>query len=316
MSDTQGSFDASFEVVHNGNQVRREECNANENQLNSIHRQPGEQIRIEFPIENATLGAIFTVAKPPFLSDEGRVIVGDRIGNLDNCQLLENACKGKVKARIMLEGLDEDEEQARDMGELIEKLNHDIQNHKLVVIAPHGGNIEPGTDLEAEYVANHFSSDVASLWLCKGFSSKSNGQSNKDALERWHITSTKISEKSFPKLNTIIGDNPRFDYSIAFHGWTQNSICVGGNPDNPDHELKCDIKHEIKKALQEANSDIQVYMSPCPEGDFNGDRPENIVNRLGTNSIQIEQCRKARDDFHDVIAQAVVNVIGTRINAA
>jgi len=60
-------------------------------------------------------------------------------------------------------GLDEHEEQAKDMGELIEKLNHDVQNHKLVVIAPHGGNIEPGTDVEAEYVANHFSCDRVSL---------------------------------------------------------------------------------------------------------------------------------------------------------
>lgn len=315
MSDTQGSFNARFEVEPVENHVHREECNANENQLNSIHRQPGEQVRIEFPTENATLGAIFTVSQPPFLSDVERVILGKRIVNLNNCQLSGNACKGKVRSQIMIEGLDEHEEQAKDMGELIEKLNHDVQNHKLVVIAPHGGNIEPGTALEAEYVANHFSRDRVSLWLCKGFSSKSNGQSNKDALERWHITSTKISEKSFPKLNTIIGNNPTFDYSIAFHGWTENSICVGGNPDNPDHDLKCDIKHEIKKALMEAHSDIQVYMSPCPEGNFNGDKPENIVNRLGTNSIQIEQCREARDNFHDVIAHAVVNVIGTRINA-
>ncbi|TLX92524.1 MAG: hypothetical protein E6K97_01370 [Thaumarchaeota archaeon] len=129
------------------------------------------------------------------------------------------------------------------------------------------------------------------------------------------MTSTKISEKSFPKLNTIIGNNPSFDYSIAFHGWTENSICVGGNPDNPDHELKCDIKAAIKNALKERNSDIEVHLSPCPVGQFNGDNPKNIVNCLGTNAIQIEQCRGARDNFHDDIAQAVVNVIGTRINA-
>ena len=58
MSDTQGSFNARFEVEPNENQVHREECNANENQLNSIHRQPGEQVRIEFPTANAILGAI------------------------------------------------------------------------------------------------------------------------------------------------------------------------------------------------------------------------------------------------------------------
>jgi phage replication-related protein YjqB (UPF0714/DUF867 family) len=317
MGNTQGSFNARFEVELDENHVHREECNANENQLNSIVRYSGEQVRIEFHTENenAILGAIFTVSEPPFLSDVDRVILGNRIKNLDNCKLSGDACKGEVKAQIMLEGLDEHEDQAKDIGELIEKLNHDVQNHKLVVIAPHGGNIEPGTDLEAEYVANHFSCDRVSLWLCKGFSSKTNGQPNEDALERWHITSTKISEKSFPKLNTIIGNNPSFDYSIAFHGWTENSICVGGNPDNPDHELKCDIKAAIKNALKERNSDIEVHLSPCPVGQFNGDNPKNIVNCLGTNAIQIEQCRDARDNFHDDIAQAVVNVIGSRINA-
>jgi hypothetical protein len=169
--------------------------------------------------------------------------------------------------------------------------------------------------VEAEYVANQFG-NRASLWLCKGFSSrKPNGESNEDASARWHITSTQISKKSFPKLNTIMGDNPTFDYSIAFHGWTEDSICVGGNPNNPDADSKCDIRGAIKKALEEANPNIEVHVSPCPDGNFNGDSPKNIVTRLGTNSIQIEQCKIARTKYHDDIAKAVADVIGTRINA-
>jgi phage replication-related protein YjqB (UPF0714/DUF867 family) len=80
-------------------------------------------------------------------------------------------------------------------------LNHDGQNRKLVVIAPHGGEIEENTDKQAEYVWSRFSPDGISLWTCKGFSS----EGSSDAFERWHITSTEISEKSFPKLNTIFG---------------------------------------------------------------------------------------------------------------
>jgi len=56
-----------------------------------------------------------------------------------------------VKAQIMIEGLDE--EHAKPKGELMEKLNHKVHNHKLIVLAPHGGNIEPWTDVEAEHVA-------------------------------------------------------------------------------------------------------------------------------------------------------------------
>ena len=66
----------------------------------------------------------------------------------------------------MLDGLGEDDEPAKSMSEFIEKL-HEVQNHKLIVLAPHGGNIEPWTDVEAEYVAKQFG-DLASLWLCKG----------------------------------------------------------------------------------------------------------------------------------------------------
>ena len=58
----------------------------------------------------------------------------------------------------MIEDLDDDKD-AEKRGELIEHLNHDGQNHKLVVIAPHGGEIEKWTDNQAEYVGNHFSSE-------------------------------------------------------------------------------------------------------------------------------------------------------------
>ena len=74
------------------------------------------------------------------------------------------------------------------------------------------------------------------------------------------------------------------------------------------------VKQLIKEAITKVVPDsIEVKDDGCPEG-FNGNNPDNIVNRLGIKGIQIEQCRKARDDFHDVIAQAVVNVIGSRIN--
>ena len=104
----------------------------------------------------------------------------------------------------------------------------------------------------------------------------------------------------FPKLNTIFG--PKFEYSIAFHGWTQESICVGGSTESADNGLIREIKDAIKNVLIAEGSIIDVKDSDCPEG-FNGNKPDNIVNRLGIKGIQIEQCREARDDFHDVIAQ-------------
>jgi phage replication-related protein YjqB (UPF0714/DUF867 family) len=274
-------------------------------QIVDIGRDRNQQVRIEFPTANGTISAIYTVSV--FHSHAGLVILGEKIQELlSNCKLSNtNTCEGRVKAQIMIDGLDD--YKANERGELTEHLSHDSQNHKLVVIAPHGGDIEEYTDKQAEYVGKKFSSDRVSLWICKGFSNKGGS----DAFERWHITSTEISEKSFPKLNTIFG--PKFEYSIAFHGWGKDIICVGGSENQTPHDLKQRIKDAIQDALLAKGSKIEVKDSECPEG-FNSNDPKNIVNRLGANGIQIEQCKKAREDYHDVIAQAVVDAIRPLIN--
>ena len=80
-----------------------------------------------------------------------------------------------------------------------------------------------------------------------------------------------------------------------------------------------DSGHHVAEALYEMKKQKLQGTNICVEdtarpGGFNGDDPCNIVNRLGIKGIQIEQCKKARRDHHDKIAQAVVDVIGSRIN--
>ena len=94
-----------------------------------------------------------------------------------------------------------------------------------------------------------------------------------------------------------------FEYSIAFHGWTKNYICIGGS-ESADG-LKQDIKEVIEGAI--LGSGIDVRDSGCE--DFDGNSEYNIVNRLGTQGIQIEQSEKARESYYRRIAEAVVNVI-------
>jgi phage replication-related protein YjqB (UPF0714/DUF867 family) len=78
--------------------------------------------------------------------------------------------------------------------------------------------------------------------------------------------------------------------------------------------MPLDVIHEIKKAITKAvtNSGIEVKDDGCPEG-FNGNNPENIVNRLSTNGLQIEQSEKARKCYGIDIADAVADVIGPLI---
>ena len=209
--------------------------------------------------------------------------------------------KGKINAQVAALGLTDAEAEA--CSEFIEHLADDDYNSELVVIAPHGGDIEEHTDEQARHVAEQLPSKCVSVWMCKGFK-KGGG-----AFNRWHITSTDISEESFPKLKTIYGR--RFKYAIAFHGWGGDSICIGGSSQDPDH-----LKEQIKTAIEDAvdGSGIEVAMGgpTCP-ADFNGNDPKNIVNRLGTTGVQIEQCERARDDYASKIAEAVANVIRPKL---
>lgn len=308
MSNTEDSFIARLELEPDENRVHPEHCKVHKDQIPLIGRKPEEQVRIEIPIANGTVATIYTLSRF-FVNEKNRMILGNRIKDLHNCQPSPSDCYGVIKGKIMLEGLD-DPTDAKTLGEFIEQSPQNIQNRKLIVIAPHGGEIEPWTDIEAEFVTKSFSSVGAAFWICKGFSS----EGNEDAYERWHITSTEINPESFPKLKTIMGQNLKFDYSVAFHGWKENFICVGGNLENKDTSLISDIRDAIDDTLEERDPGIAVNIAPC-SGDFNGDAPENIVNRLGINSVQIEQCKKARRLHHQAIAEAVVKVLGTRINA-
>ena len=150
----------------------------------------------------------------------------------------------------------------------------------MIAIAPHGGDIERHTDEEAERVCKRLSSKCVSEWVCKGFKKRGG------AFDRWHITSTDISEDSFPELETVSGRT--FKYAVAFNGWELDCICIGGS-------APPDLKQHIKTAIERdiSSSGICLAMDDdgtCPER-FNGIDPKNIVNRLGTNGVQIEQSK-------------------------
>jgi phage replication-related protein YjqB (UPF0714/DUF867 family) len=191
------------------------------------------------------------------------------------------------------------DEQAETNSEFVERLTDNGTHTGLVAIAPHGGRIEEGTDPQAERVAAQLAAKGISCWRCKGF--KQGG----GALERWHITSPDINEASFPLLNTII--NRKFTYAVAFHGFTEDRILIGGGA---DEALKCEIKSAIQQAI---GSSIEVNIATAADN-FNGDNPHNIVNRLANgNGVQIEQSLKARKDYGQKIADAVASVYKGKI---
>jgi phage replication-related protein YjqB (UPF0714/DUF867 family) len=186
--------------------------------------------------------------------------------------------------------------------EFVERLEDNGMHTGLIVIAPHGGDIERHTDQQAERVASRLVAKAVSSWRCKGW------QRFVGAYDGWHITSTRIHEASFPRLNSVICRG--FTYAVAFHGFDDPEILVGGAALD---SLKQEIKAAIEGAI--AGSGITVRIASPDEG-FGGDSPHNIVNLLtagGANGIQIEQSPRARSSHWQDIADAVANVYNRKL---
>ncbi len=190
------------------------------------------------------------------------------------------------------------------------------QTVNYVFLAPHGGNIEPGTDEQASDAhthsfGNYDMSQRSFAWYLKGFRQGGN------AYKHWHITSTDIGRASFPKLD-LIGPKIEnifngFDWAVAFHGMVlgnraKYTIYVGGG-------APVCIRDEVVTALQAVlanEQDVQVIRADNTV--FPGDDPDNLVNWLtegGVGGIQLEQTPAVRDDYGTEVAETMAELLPT-----
>ena len=177
----------------------------------------------------------------------------------------------------------------------------------LAVLAPHGGNIERRTDQQAEQLAMdpRLRRRTPSLWRCRG--------TGADAFDRWHITSTDISEHSFPALGLLATN--RFTHAVAFHGYDVDpkpgarplDVIVGGRA---TRALKTRIRDEIRTAVpRELAETVDLAPARHPLG---ARQPENLVNRFTrAGGVQIEQSPAARVHWQE-IAAAVAAALAPR----
>ncbi len=183
----------------------------------------------------------------------------------------------------------------------------------LAILAPHGGMIEVGTDRQAERVhaAVTAAGRSARGWVCQGW--KQGG----GAHLCWHITSSVISGRSFPKLGAMLA--AKSDHAVAFHGWTRTRIGVGsgvvdGTAHPERHQQHEALKEEIRTGIEAALQALGPPWDKLPvvleaSSGFSGRHKDNIVNRITKlgNGVQIEQPEAARKDarVRDGIARAV-----------
>jgi len=120
-----------------------------------------------------------------------------------------------------------------------------------VIVAPHGGAIEPGTSEVAKEVANN---DL-SLAIFEGIKPKGN--------KRLHITSTNFDE---PRCVELLQES---DTVVAIHGEGSDelSVFLGGRDDNLDAKLK--------EALERYGFTVKTHEN----SDLHGLNEANICNR-------------------------------------
>jgi len=179
----------------------------------------------------------------------------------------------------------------------------------LAIMAPHGGRIEPRTDDQARAVYTLLAKQrkPARAWIAQGFNPAG-------AHSCWHITSSEISERSFPRLGTLFGrgrSRGPFAHAVAFHGQNDSdAIIVGGGlpQDAPHTALKTKLSDQLRDALR-AVTEHPPAVVVCRSGPLAGIERANIVNRVTVrgNGIQLEQPAAVRAD--DEQRAAVVRAV-------
>lgn len=121
-----------------------------------------------------------------------------------------------------------DDAAAQAAGQYYESKTDNGSNTVMIVIAPHGGNIEADTDTLATAAKTALdaaspNAKLTSLWIGKGY-----GLGGQSSYDRHHISTVDTCVRLNPVLDTI--DARGWSYCLAFHGQSTNSRIDIGCP--------------------------------------------------------------------------------------
>ena len=156
------------------------------------------------------------------------------------------------------------DEDTDENGEFVERLQDDGRHTGVIVIAPHGGDIEVHTDDQAQRVAGCLADTAASVWLRTGYHPRG-AEITGNHVRRHPSRKLSLAQLAIVPPGHRRGRLPRFE---------RDEILVAGG--TAASALKKEITSAIEKKV--VGSDIPVRVAG-PDDPIVGDDRYNIVNR-------------------------------------
>ena len=143
-----------------------------------------------------------------------------------------------------------------------------LRDERVLIMAPHGGKIEPTTTMIAEAIAG----ENYSCYSFEGLKEEGNGVLHMES----HLFDEPQALQAVKKADVVITVHGQLNHQEGF-------IMVGG--------LHVDLRSEIRRRLEAAG-----FQTRTPPEGLQGIDPENICNRGRLKGgIQLEVSRKERD---------------------
>jgi phage replication-related protein YjqB (UPF0714/DUF867 family) len=288
---------AGYRYIRGADRFEREQVVVHPDLLLRTGLKRRQQIRLIHPI--TLLPALFTIVQTDatlslnplevFIGPQAYTRLNRTVGDTPFAAFLTNV----VAAPAL------DEAQAQAQGELREEITDDGLQSNMVILSPHGGDIETQTDIIARRMYTQLKglSRACSHWGLQGYTVPEDPD---DAFEKWHITSTDYYPQVYPQLSTL--QARAFTYGISFHGLgVGDDVKIGG--------LASVSEQNAIVAVIDAATGPEVDVAVTNVNEIDGDSPRNLLNRLcssiSPHTIQVELGFNVRRDYALAIADAL-----------
>lgn len=177
-----------------------------------------------------------------------------------------------------------------------EEFSYSNSKSDILLLAPHGGQVEPNTDTQALLIQKY--STTPSVWGTRGIT---NGDYNV-AYNRWHTTESTHPLTVFPLYQNLL--NSHYTAALSFHVMSEEGVIIGGQA--PE-----EVRESLQKQLQQVfpSKNIRLGVKGEPRA---GMKDNNFVNSINADyAIHIEESKDIAMNHPTRFARAISEWLNT-----